>query len=607
MAVARKAAFATAALGLVCVILLPRGSSIELLTGRGQNGLASSFVNKVYQEDEKAGRRFLQENKDKLHAAGLDDILRDPSMKEYLSVALGSKKFQLNVPNQELKLQGSNSAAAKPADARAPHHAVQQVHARVGQQSKGGKPAASSPRLSRTSTAPSFYAAPVQSNGLNVVYDQFAPGILHGTQRHHVKAVNKARQPVARATAKGNPLSAADDSHLFDDNFQESTSKVGKLSQQIEELKREIKEEREKNKELNMKVHSPGPAQHDQGRQAERQEQPAEASKQPPAKQDNRKDNADAKKSMYDKMLSDEMEKASRLEKENEFHANFILNGGHYVMDKSRQKNMLAATHHRSGKRSEDWRKLARISKELAKKEMELQKAKQVSRDLAAESRQTRYVSKARDTTAPFLCGLPLLSELSSANCRSVDHVQIESHQNSILEGLKRLGLGDDEIRMPSGQVRGGAAGIPKRRFGKLWTPTHPYDKQTAVEALGFSDPQQYERHALLNTIAKEEDTIHALKAELDRRTGGVAHHSHARESRELPVYHQLSDSYSSVGRGHSKKQSNLAMEVMREALKSDLSRVGDRQVPMSEGNHNIDLELLMQEQARYFPDGLSV
>lgn len=158
---------------------------------------------------------------------------------------------------------------------------------------------------------------------------------------------------------------------------------------------------------------------------------------QPQAKQNNRKDNTDDKKSIYDKMLSDEMEKASRLEKENEFHANFILNGGHYVMDKSRQKNMLAATHHRSGKRSEDWRKLARISKELAKKEEELQKAKEVSRDLAAESRQTRYVTKARDATAPFLCGLPLLSELSSANCRSVDHVQIESHQNSILEGLK--------------------------------------------------------------------------------------------------------------------------------------------------------------------------
>ena len=257
MAGARKAAFATAALGLVCVILLPRGSSIELLTGRAQNGLASSFVSKVYQEDEKAGRRFLQENKDKLHAAGLDDILRDPSMKEYLSVALGSKKFQLNVPNQELKLQGSNSAAAESADARAPHHAVQQVHARVEQQSKGGKPAENYPRPSRTSTAPSFYAAPKQSTaGLNVVYDQFAPGILHGTQRHHLKAVNKARQPVVHAAAKGNPLSAADDSHLFDDNFQESTSKVGKLSQQVEELKREIKEEREKNKELNMKVSS---------------------------------------------------------------------------------------------------------------------------------------------------------------------------------------------------------------------------------------------------------------------------------------------------------------------------------------------------------------
>eukprot|EP00960_Hanusia_phi_P074506 768259-Hanusia_phi.AAC.6 len=572
----RRVALATAVLGLACVVLLPRGKTVELLARRDGNGLASSFVKRVYEEDKKAGEKLLQANKDKLHISGLDDILRDPSMKEYLSVALGSKKFQLDVPAQELKQQTPRGLAA----ARTPLPSQGKSQTGAAQQSKAKNLAENTKSALPVASASSFYAGPVKSNaGLNVVYDQFAPGILHGTGKQHIRSIQKHRHVVAHAASKKNPLSA-DDSHLFDDNFQTSTSKVGKLSQQIEELKKEIKEEKERNKELSIKAQSS----HADKARASQPESPAPANMQ--SKESKNSAKSDDKESVYDRMLSDEMNKASRFEKENESHANFILNGGHYVTDEH-QKNMLAATKHRSSQRSQDWHKLARISKELARKEEELKKA-QESRDHTVESRRAHYVSKARDDTAPFLCGLPLLSELSPSNCRTVDHVEIASRQNGILEGLKvrlvctcsslltrcfpqKIGLGDDEIEVPSGQVRGGAAGIPKRRFGKLWTPTHPYDKQSAVEALGYSDPQQYERHALLNTIAKEEDTIHSLKAELERRTGGVALHRHAQASNGLPVYHQLSDSYSSVGRAHS-KHANLALEVMKEALKSDLS-----------------------------------
>ena len=139
------------------------------------------------------------------------------------------------------------------------------------------------------------------------------------------------------------------------------------------------------------------------------------------------------------------------------------------------------------------------------------------------------WETEIRDDSVPIVCGLPLLAEVSGINCNTVKRVHKLKGHNRIAKDLKEVGLGDDEVGTGDGKEakagpfrRGGALGLPHRQWGRQLAPKRSFGSGSAIQALGYTSPAQYEKHTLLATIAKEEDTIERLRMKLSARNGGI-------------------------------------------------------------------------------------
>ena len=139
------------------------------------------------------------------------------------------------------------------------------------------------------------------------------------------------------------------------------------------------------------------------------------------------------------------------------------------------------------------------------------------------------WETEIRDDSLPIVCGLPLLAEASGIDCNTVKRVHKIKGQNQIAKDLKEVGLGDDEIGTGDRKKaklgpfkRGGALGIPHKGWGRQLAPKRSFGAGSAIQALGYTSPAQYEKHTLLATIAKEEDTIERLRMKMSAQNGGI-------------------------------------------------------------------------------------
>mmetsp|Transcript_37005 Transcript_37005/g.54316 ORF Transcript_37005/g.54316 Transcript_37005/m.54316 type:complete len:835 (+) Transcript_37005:88-2592(+) len=139
------------------------------------------------------------------------------------------------------------------------------------------------------------------------------------------------------------------------------------------------------------------------------------------------------------------------------------------------------------------------------------------------------WETEIRQDSLPIVCGLPLLAEASGTNCNSVKRVHKLNGHNRILNDLKSVGLGDNEIgtgdrvRSATGPFKkGGALGVAHHKWGTQLAPSRSFGAGSAIQALGYTSAAQYEKHTLLSTIAKEEDTIERLRMKMAAKKGGI-------------------------------------------------------------------------------------
>jgi len=139
------------------------------------------------------------------------------------------------------------------------------------------------------------------------------------------------------------------------------------------------------------------------------------------------------------------------------------------------------------------------------------------------------WETEIRKDSLPIVCGLPLLAEASGINCNSVKRVHKLKGHNRILKDLKSVGLGDNEIGTGNRKhsatgpfKKGGALGLPHQKWGTQLAPSRSFGAGSAIQALGYTSAAQYEKHTLLSTIAKEEDTIERLRMKMAAKKGGI-------------------------------------------------------------------------------------
>jgi len=235
-----------------------------------------------------------------------------------------------------------------------------------------------------------------------------------------------------------------------------------------------------------------------------------------------------------------------------------------------------------------DWRTLARKSKQLARNAPQPQNDQTnempPARHHQHQLHQAKWVTKVKKGPLPYECGMPLVAEASGFDCAKVQHVRRVPGNNHILHDIQDVGLGDSKER--SGDLQPMEELVPSVRV----TPAQ------AIKALGYSNAHQYERHALLKTIAKEEDTIQKYKARDQNRNGGLGRlhrHHETRETRaetRQRLEREIEQEKGEV-KGYEKGM-GLGGMTLKHALADDVGHLGDRQVPVGAEQGDYDLGL---------------
>ena len=163
-----------------------------------------------------------------------------------------------------------------------------------------------------------------------------------------------------------------------------------------------------------------------------------------------------------------------------------------------------------------------------------------------------------------------MLAEASGIDCNSVKRVHKLKGHNRIKSDLKAVGLGDDEIGAGDAKgaragpfKEGGALGMPHKKWGRQLSPRRSFGSGSAIQALGYNSAAQYEKHTLLATIAKEEDTIERLRMQVAAKNGGIK--PHARSAAAAAGGHGGGGVGASAGGQVLSQRQQLEAEVSRE------------------------------------------